>query len=172
MPETILDLIRHVYFDHVSWQQDYTKSIFLIAFSLIRVPITLSMLILDSRINNISNQMYSWFQKKVQREGIYISAVVFFWSIEYLLEMSSSWNFPARASPSYEGSEPRQAKLGHFNFRAETELIFFKALIKNYNQISQFSTSIMIITNSNQFYKHLYEFMEDKRCFRKLKTMI
>ena len=30
------------------------------------------------------------------------------------VEMSSSSNFPARAKPSYEGSEP-----GHFNFRAE-----------------------------------------------------
>ena len=38
------------------------------------------------------------------------------------LEMSLSWNFPARASPSYEGSKPSQAELGHFNFRAETEL--------------------------------------------------
>ena len=40
----------------------------------------------------------------------------------YLLEMSSSWNFPARASPSCEGSEPSRAELGHYNFRAETEL--------------------------------------------------
>ena len=39
-----------------------------------------------------------------------------------MLEMSSSWNFPARAEPSYEGSEPSRAELGHFNFRAETEL--------------------------------------------------
>ena len=36
--------------------------------------------------------------------------------------MSLSWNFPARASPSYEVSEPSQAELEHFNFRAETEL--------------------------------------------------
>ena len=69
--------------------------------------------------------------------------------------MGSSWNFPARASPSYEGSEPSRAELGHFNFRAETELKFFKP----YTQISKFSTSIMIITNSNQLYDHLYEFM-------------
>ena len=39
-----------------------------------------------------------------------------------LLEMGSSWNFPARASPSCEVSEPSRAKLGHFNFRAETKL--------------------------------------------------
>ena len=36
--------------------------------------------------------------------------------------MSSSRNFPARASPSCEDSEPIRAKLGHFNFQAETEL--------------------------------------------------
>ena len=36
------------------------------------------------------------------------------------LEMGSSWNFPARASPSCEYSEPSRA--GHFNFRAENEL--------------------------------------------------
>ena len=81
--------------------------------------------------------------------------------------MSSSWNFPAGASPSYEVSEPSQAKLGHFNFRAETELKSFKALIKNYIQISKLSTRIMIITNSNQVHDHLHEFMYYKRCFRK-----
>ena len=36
--------------------------------------------------------------------------------------MGSSWNFPARASPSCKGSEPSRAELGHFNFRAENEL--------------------------------------------------
>ena len=41
------------------------------------------------------------------------------------LEMSSSWNFPARASPSYEVSGSSEPELGHFNFRAETELKFF-----------------------------------------------
>ena len=54
---------------------------------------------------------------------------------------------------------PSQAELGHFNFRAETELKFFKALIKNYDQISNFSTSVMIITNANQLHDHLYEFI-------------
>ena len=38
------------------------------------------------------------------------------------LEMNSSCKFRARASPSYESSEPSQAELEHFNFRAETEL--------------------------------------------------
>ena len=41
-----------------------------------------------------------------------------------LVEMGSSWNFPARASPSCDGSEPSRAELGHYNFRAETELNF------------------------------------------------
>ena len=41
---------------------------------------------------------------------------------KYLVVMSSSWNFPAPAVPSYEGSEPSRVELGHFNFRAETEL--------------------------------------------------
>ena len=40
----------------------------------------------------------------------------------YVVKMSSSWNFPAQASPSCEGSEQSRAKLEHFNFRAETEL--------------------------------------------------
>ena len=39
--------------------------------------------------------------------------------------MSSSWNFSARAEPSYEGSEPSRAEPGHFSFQAETELDFF-----------------------------------------------
>ena len=45
--------------------------------------------------------------------------------IIWLLEMGSSWNFSARASPSCEDSEPSRAELGHFNFRAETELDYF-----------------------------------------------
>ena len=36
--------------------------------------------------------------------------------------MGSSWNFPAPAEPSYEGSKPSQAKLEHFIFWAEAEL--------------------------------------------------
>ena len=45
--------------------------------------------------------------------------------------MSPSRKFPARAEPGYEGSEPSQAELGHFNFRAETELDFFFDIINN-----------------------------------------
>jgi hypothetical protein len=63
-------------------------------------------------------------------EVICISIVIMYLlttGIPRLVVMSPSWNFPARAEPSYEGSEPSQAELGHFNFRAETELkkIFF-----------------------------------------------
>ena len=39
--------------------------------------------------------------------------------------MSPSWNFPARAEPSYKVSEPSRAELEHFNFRAESELSIF-----------------------------------------------
>ena len=45
--------------------------------------------------------------------------------VQWSLEMSLSWNFPARASPSCEGSEPSQAEFGHFDFWAETELKIF-----------------------------------------------
>ena len=31
------------------------------------------------------------------------------------LEMSSNWNFPAQASPSYEGSEPSRARALQFS---------------------------------------------------------
>ena len=48
--------------------------------------------------------------------------------------------------PEPEFSSSSWAELEHFNFQAETELKFSWALIKNYNQISKFSTSIMIIT--------------------------
>ena len=52
--------------------------------------------------------------------------------------MSLSWNFPVRASPSYEGSEPSRARALQFSSWN---------VFKNYNQISKFSTSIMIVTN-------------------------
>ena len=45
--------------------------------------------------------------------------------------------FPARASPSYEGSEPSRAELGHFDFRAENELDFFLINCKRW-QFSNF----------------------------------
>ena len=48
-----------------------------------------------------------------------------------------------------------RGELGHFNFRAETELNFFKEVQSNF----QFSTSIILVTNSNQFHDNLYEFI-------------
>ena len=57
--------------------------------------------------------------------------------------MSPSWNFPARAEPSCEGSEP-----GHSNFRAETELTIWKQIF----QISQFCFCIMISINFMIFF--------------------
>ena len=41
------------------------------------------------------------------------------------LVISPSQNFSARASQRYKDSEQRRAKLGHFNFRAETKLALF-----------------------------------------------
>ena len=55
--------------------------------------------------------------------GLYVSFRIPLYN--YLLVMSPSRNFPARASPSYEGSEPSRAELEPFNFRAESELKFF-----------------------------------------------
>ena len=52
--------------------------------------------------------------------------------------MSSSWIFPAGASPSYEGSEPSQAELGHFDFRAENELDFYATIFFLTPKISHF----------------------------------
>ena len=43
----------------------------------------------------------------------------------YLVVMSPSWNFPARAETSYKDSEPSRAELVHLNFRAENELVIF-----------------------------------------------
>ena len=67
----------------------------------------------------------------------------------YRLVMSPSWNFPARAEPSYEDSEPSQAELGHFNFRAETELKtnFFS----HFSQVSIVRFCLCIHTGSNFF---------------------
>ena len=39
--------------------------------------------------------------------------------------MSSSWNFPSWAKPSYLVSKPSRAKVGHFNFLTEVKLWFF-----------------------------------------------
>ena len=50
------------------------------------------------------------------------------------LVMSPSRSFPAQAKPSYEGSEPSRAELGHFKIRAGTELTICQK-IANFNLI-------------------------------------
>ena len=59
----------------------------------------------------------------------------------YLLEMSSSWNFPARASPSYESSEP---SWGISISELKPSWIYY-ALVR----IFQFCTCIIVISSSN-----------------------
>jgi hypothetical protein len=69
--------------------------------------------------------------------------------------MVSSWNFPARAKPSYEGPEPSQAELVHFNFRAETEL--------NQNFLKSFFPKLLssevLYHDFNQVHDHLSELL-------------
>ena len=67
------------------------------------------------------------------------------------VEMSLSWNFPAQASPSYEGSEPSRTKLGHINSRAETELTISIMCMskKNHNFVPHY----------NMIYVQFYEFI-------------
>ena len=60
--------------------------------------------------------------------------------------MSSSWIFPARASPSYESSEPSRAELGHFDFQAENELDFFFDIQLFLLQFSSFTPKISHFT--------------------------
>ena len=73
----------------------------------------------------------------------------------YYLEMSSSWNFPARASPSYEGSELSRAELGHFNFRAETELTKYCNFLLPSFPPSFYHQTLLVYHDSNQFHDDL-----------------
>ena len=77
----------------------------------------------------------------------------------YNLVMSSSWNFPARASPSCEGSEPSQAELGHFNFRAETELTILTICVSKNCKFLTYFPILLLYHNSNQFQVHISDFM-------------
>ena len=61
------------------------------------------------------------------------------------LVMSPSWNFPARAEPSYEGSELSQAELGHFNFRAETELTILTICMSKNSKFLTYFSQVFII---------------------------
>ena len=89
-----------------------------------------------------------------------------------VLEMGSSWNFSARASSSCEVSEPSRAELGHFNFRAETELtILTICMSKNSKRLTHFPT-LLLYHDSNQFHDHLSEFISTKGVFLELNDMI
>ena len=76
-----------------------------------------------------------------------------------LVVMSSSWNFPSWAKPSWKGSEPSRAELGHFKFRAERELTNVYQLssgkFRPYNQISPFCSLNMILINFMIIYLNL-----------------
>ena len=72
--------------------------------------------------------------------------------------MSSSWNFPARASPSYEGSEPSWA--GALQFSSWNQA--------NCLQISQFCSCIMISIN---FWSFIWIYIVQK-VFLELNNMI
>ena len=81
-------------------------------------------------INRVPSGVFSSMIAEVANQGKNTSGTVYILE-QYSLEMSSSWNFPARASPSYEGSEPSRAELGRFNFQAEKRAeIFLRTTIK------------------------------------------
>ena len=72
-----------------------------------------------------------------------------------LLVMSPSWNFPTRAKPSYEGSKPSRAELGHFDFRAETELTIPTKCFFPHFPPSFYYQMLLVYHVSNQFCDHL-----------------
>ena len=69
--------------------------------------------------------------------------------------MSPSWNFPARAEPSYEGSEPSRAELGLFNFRAESELTKYRNFFPPFFPPSLYYQILLVYHDSNQFNDNL-----------------
>ena len=73
--------------------------------------------------------------------------------------MSSSWNFPAQASPSCEGSEPSQAELEYFNFRAETELTILTLCMSKNSKFLTYFQILLLCHDSDKFHAHLLEFM-------------
>ena len=84
--------------------------------------------------------------------------------------MSPSRNFPARASPSYEGSEPSRAELGHFKFRAETSWIF--SLIYRFFCFNfLFSPQIFVISRRNSIFFTLFCcYSSHRRCYQRVFT--
>ena len=72
--------------------------------------------------------------------------------------MNSSWNFPAQAKPSYEGSELSRAKpsWGTLILRAENELDFF--LIYSF-----FGSNIFFSTPKNGYFKKKQYYLQQNR---------
>ena len=70
------------------------------------------------------------------------------------VEMNSSC-----ASPSCEGSQPSLAKLGHFNFRAETELTILTICMSKNSKFLTYFPILLLYHDFNQFHAHLLEFM-------------
>ena len=99
---------------------------------------------------------YRPFYKKIN----YINLLFRQIGYRYILEMRSSWNFPARASPSCEVSEPSRAELGYFNFRAETELTILTIWMSTNSKFLTYLFPILLqYHDSNQFHVHLLELM-------------
>jgi hypothetical protein len=71
----------------------------------------------------------------------------------YVLVISLSWKIPAQAE--LENSSSSRAELGHFNFRAETELTICTSLCCKFFKFPNFAS----IQDSNQFHDHLPEFL-------------
>jgi hypothetical protein len=66
--------------------------------------------------------------------------------------MSSSWNFLAWAEPSWKGSKPSQAELGHFNFRTETELTIKKISAQIFFFLFFFTKIVTLFTLISVFF--------------------
>ena len=77
-----------------------------------------------------------------------------------------SQKIPARAEPSYEDSEPSRAELGHFNFRAETELTILTICMSKNSKFLTYFPILLLYHDSNQFHDHLFEFIRTKGVFR------
>ena len=73
--------------------------------------------------------------------------------------MSSSRNFPARASLSCEKSEPSRGELGHFNIRAEIELTILTICMSKNSKFLTYFPILLLYHDSSPFHVHLLEFM-------------
>ena len=74
--------------------------------------------------------------------------------------MSPSRNFPARAEPSYQGSELSRAELVHFNFRAENKLtikfIYFEKTTKFFKTSTLLLSDVLLTKLRRRFGKILW----------------